>query len=511
MGHGLFRMTQADSVTYEGYKKFYDRLAPGDNMLAYDDDPNSTIMIDGYANGSRSIWVNGKSDGSTRGGDRATTLMVAHLPALFQRSTSDKVTVIGFGTGITTGALTRHDQFKQVNVLEISSAVKNFSPFFDGENGAASQSEKVRWHLGDAYRFLIESSDVYAVIASEPSNPWVGGVERLYSQEFYQIVRQKLAHRGVFAQWFHTYSISDKTLVMVLSTFSSVFPHAHFFTNGGDIILLGSSDPFDRETIEIAKTRMSSPGMARDLRDMSITGIPDLFAREEWVPWSGFTGAALHTLDKPKLSHAAGRDFFLGSNANIKTINQTSRFLWHARQSLSNTLLGVSLQSPNKIDFIKAVARSTCGMAEPSFFSGWDRKGYDCQVPLMSLLAMNQIARPGNIAASTVSVLQGVQKNVRFTLPPATDPQSAKVGLHWIQQYGAPFLDIDSIKIQQYAEICLMKNDAVSGECRAQLALTLLATGFEAQGREEFSRIVSEGVLVEGSSMLRVLRENFSS
>ncbi len=509
MGHGLFRMTQADSVTYAGFKSFYDHLAPGDNLIAYDDDPNSTIMVDGYANGSRSIWVNGKSDGSTRGGDRTTTLLVGHLPALFQRSTSDKVTVIGFGTGITTGALTRRDQFKEVNVLEISSAVRNFSPLFDRENGAASRNTKIRWHLGDAYRFLIESSDVYAVIASEPSNPWVGGVERLYSQEFYQIVRQKLAHRGVFAQWFHTYSISDKTLVMVLKTFSSVFPHAHFFSNGGDIILLGSIDPFDRETIELAKTRMEAPNMARDLRDMGITNIKDLFTREELVPWSGFSGAPLHTLDKPKLSHAAGRDFFLGANANIRTITQKARYIWHARKSLARTLLGVSVFSPNKVDYVKSIARARCNVLEPTFFSGWDRQGLDCQVPLFSLLVMNQIPRPTNVAAETVSILQGVQTEVQFALPPAEDSQSARVGLTWIQQYGAPFLEIDPMKVKRYAEICFVKSDEVALACRGQLALTLLANGFEELGREEFSRIVSDGALSGGHEMMRALKENF--
>ena len=45
----------------------------------------------------------------------------------------------------------------------------------------------------DAYRALQRSTSLYDVIVSEPSNPWVTGVELLYSLEFLKAA----AHEGV--------------------------------------------------------------------------------------------------------------------------------------------------------------------------------------------------------------------------------------------------------------------------------------------------------------------------
>ena len=58
------------------------------------------------------------------------------------------------------------------------------APLFDDANLGASRNPKVKIVQSDAYRALLRSEGHFDVIASEPSNPWVTGVEMLYSKEF---------------------------------------------------------------------------------------------------------------------------------------------------------------------------------------------------------------------------------------------------------------------------------------------------------------------------------------
>src|SRR5690606_25173202 len=108
-------------------------------------------------------------------------------------------------------------------VAEISPAIMEAAPYFDEGNLNASKSDKVRVVVSDAYRALLRSRQPFDVIVSEPSNPWVTGVEMLFSREFLAAARDRLAPGGVLAQWFHTYETDDATLDIVLRTYASVF------------------------------------------------------------------------------------------------------------------------------------------------------------------------------------------------------------------------------------------------------------------------------------------------
>ena len=51
----------------------------------------------------------------------------------------------------------------------------------------------------------------YDVIISEPSNPWIAGVNNLFTMEFYRRVQTHLEPDGVFCQWIQLYELSPRT------------------------------------------------------------------------------------------------------------------------------------------------------------------------------------------------------------------------------------------------------------------------------------------------------------
>ena len=325
LSSGLFRTREISSNTFSGPTKYYNSTRSEYKTTFAKDDPNSTIRIiereatqneTKLNNGSkiiRALYVNGKSDGQTSFGDMETMRLVAHLPGLLVNEEPSNVAVIGLGLGVSAGTISLYPEVKQVDITEISEALIKASYLFDFANNSLTKSTKTHYTVGDAYRVLGGSSTKYSIILSEPSNPWVTGVERLYTKEYYEIVKSKLTDNGIYTQWFHLYSIDEPTMGIVFSTFRSAFAHTRLFLIGSDIILLGSKTKIDTSSTTRLKERYNKYQFARnDLAQIDINNIESLLALEAWVPTELYTDETQHTLEFPKLAYAAGKDFFHG-------------------------------------------------------------------------------------------------------------------------------------------------------------------------------------------------------
>jgi spermidine synthase len=323
MSSGLFRERHAFAITYTGPGHFLERFLKNMRVLFYDDDPTATVAVtqrvspDGAM--SRSILTNGKSDGSTRE-DYPTMALAAVVPSLFAERV-ERAFVIGYGTGVTAGELAKLRSLREVSVAEISEGVVRAAPLFDFANFGASRHPKVRIVRSDAYRALLRSGGSYDVIVSEPSNPWMTGVEMLYSREFLEAARSRLTPKGVYAQWFHQYETDAETVALVLRTYAAVFEHvAVWFTVRSDLLLLGFRDGAAALDLDRLERRAARPEFAAALRRSGVGSFPALLAHE-LLPVGVLHAAELqgpvHTLFHPRLNHQAGRAFFRGGAGRL--------------------------------------------------------------------------------------------------------------------------------------------------------------------------------------------------
>ncbi len=341
-------------VSYEGMKAFGEYLGSSTEYIFYKDGPNTSVgvgrtMIDNEER-SRTIFVNGKSDGNTKG-DFFTMNLTGHFPGLLARKL-DHVAVVGFGTGITTGALAMYKETGRIDVVEIADTVIEAAPYFNDYNGGVTRNPKVHFNVMDAFRFLGASHESFDVIVSEPSNPWVAGVENLYSDYFYETVKRKLADDGLFMQWVQAYSFDDELLKTVLKTITTHFPYAAAFQMlEHDMALIASKKPITKADLVRAEARMAAnPAAKRSLGESGITRIETLLALE-LMP-SSLTpllaeDAKEHRLEAPRLSHAAARAFFAGTQANPHTFRRTLKEFYPA---VEQSLLSIYLdgKSPSR-------------------------------------------------------------------------------------------------------------------------------------------------------------------
>jgi spermidine synthase len=374
---GTFRAREADYESFRGPDAFFQRRQAGSELIFYDDDPTSTVSVRRPMNNPENlaIIVNGKSDGSLET-DYPTMSLAALVPALMAER-HERGFVIGLGTGVTAGELASLDATREVIVAEISRGVIAASPLFDHGNLAASKNPKIQIKRGDAYRALLRSEGSYDVIVSEPSNPWVTGVEMLFSREFLEAARSRLAPGGVYAQWFHLYESDVEVVKLVLRTYASVFPHVSvWFTLRGDLVLLGFDRPTRALDIDALEERFGQPDFSEAFARVGIDRFSQLLAHE-LLPLGTLHAVEregpVHTLRHPILSHLAARAFFRGERSTLPLYVDEE----HQNVSLRNSLLrrygGVSDAYPEEL--LEAGVRENCRFLRMkecmTFFARW--------------------------------------------------------------------------------------------------------------------------------------------
>lgn len=217
-------------------------LREQNKVLHQVDGASCSVLVRELPGGFRALSVNGKTDASDGKEDMPMQLGLAYLPAFLHPSASDFL-IIGYGSGCTSGAsLLINDA--RVTCCEIEPAVFEGSRFFSHVNHEPDRSPRLEMVFNDGRNHLQTTSDLYDLILSEPSNPWIAGVSNLFTREFYKQAKERLKDGGILAQWIQTYSIEPRDYAAIAATVSREFKElALLRVNRGDTILLASNRP----------------------------------------------------------------------------------------------------------------------------------------------------------------------------------------------------------------------------------------------------------------------------
>ncbi|MCP4345672.1 MAG: hypothetical protein GY795_09110 [Desulfobacterales bacterium] len=318
---GTFRFRRAFSFSLKGPDVFFQEINKQQELKFYNDGPAATVSVVEYPRIQRfdekplSIMINGKADSSTIG-DTATLKLLAHIPALLAEKRNN-IMVVGLGTGVTAGELTLYPDADCIDVAEISPSVIEALPYFHKFTNNVHENQKVVIHKGDAFRILGRSRKKWDIITSEPSNPWVSGVDLLFTQEFYKLAREHLTENGILVQWIHVYYASPAMVGMIVNTIQQEFKEAHvFMVNGADLLLVASQSDFSLKDIERAENTLNSNEQVRSsLKTVNIESFEAILIREIWSPLYmlyNFSDYGKQTMDNPRLHYEAGKNFFTG-------------------------------------------------------------------------------------------------------------------------------------------------------------------------------------------------------
>ena len=294
------------------------------DVVYFEEGKNANISVRRGAN-YVGLRTNGKVDASN-GDDMTTQLLIGYLPG-FHHPSPEKILVVGYGGGITTGVAAALPTTVRVDCVEIEPAVVGAAPWFDAMNRRSYDDPKVNIIEGDARNFMNVSSETYDIIISEPSNPWIAGVGSLFTAEFYELAASRLAPDGVFAQWLQLYELSPDDVRMVLGEFQRQFPEVSVWEMGvGDLVLLGSRQALRFDTDAMERIVANDESIRRDFQQhLDLDDPLAIFAAytlssdevEQFV-----AGAPRNTDDKPVLEFNAPRNLFRDTwDMNVRLLN----------------------------------------------------------------------------------------------------------------------------------------------------------------------------------------------
>lgn len=241
--------------------------------------------------GHVSLRINGKVDASTGESDMVTQNLLGHLP-LLHHSEPRRALIIGLGGGFTLGTATRYSQLKKIDCVEISPAVAEAVRYFKDHNDDPLSDERVNLIVGDGRNAVLFGEGAYDIIISEPSNLWLSGMASLFTRDFFDTVRDRLAPDGIFCQWIHAYRLSLEDFQSILLTYAESFPHLSLWelSTGSDYLVLGSREPLKRSYAELEK-RLAGIEAGLRLKNPEFPGavtmlgslVADRVALEPWI------------------------------------------------------------------------------------------------------------------------------------------------------------------------------------------------------------------------------------
>lgn len=297
-----------------GAKQLASTLQRRHELLYYRDGLSATVTVTrSLRDRSLGITINGKYDGSSTR-DMANQRLLAHAPLLFHPNPKN-VCVIGMGTGCTAGSAALHP-VEKVSLVEIESAMIEGAKFFKEDNHYIHENPKVDIRVTDGRLFLRLHPNVFDIIISEPSNPWLAGSSNLFTLDFFKLAAKALREEGMFCQWVQIYALSPENLRTIIRTFTQVFPYTYLISSRPhlDLLLLGSKTLFTLN-LDQAWQRMQKRAIRKDLADprVDIRDIFDLAARVRMGPNEVRTlvgSGSINTDDFPIIAYQAPKDLY---------------------------------------------------------------------------------------------------------------------------------------------------------------------------------------------------------
>jgi len=295
-------------------------------ILYQADGKTASIALHGIPGESLTIATNGKPDASINMNDSGApsqdepTMIMLALTGLAANPNAKDIANIGFGSGLTTHVFASSPTLSSITTVEIEPRMIDAARGFGDRVKAAFEDPRSTIVIDDARAYFSGKAAQYDIIVSEPSNPWVAGVAKLFSKEFYAFVKRHLREGGLLVQWVQAYEISDATLLTVLRALDGEFSdYALYLSNNTDIIIIatpmGRLPPMSGEVLGQAELEpLARIAGLRSLEDLLERKLAD---RARIQPLLKLDGGPANSDYYPVLGDAAPRDRYMRERAGL--------------------------------------------------------------------------------------------------------------------------------------------------------------------------------------------------
>lgn len=157
---------------------------------------------------------------------------LVHVPMALSSSKSN-VLLLGAGDGLATREILHYDQVEKITLVDIDPEMTKIArqhPIMVSLNDSALHNPRVQVIHQDAYKFIEESSDLYNVVIIDLPDPHHPSLGKLYSYEFYLLVKKRLAAGGVIVTQSTSPYFAPEAFWCINTTLEQIFPRVIPYT-----------------------------------------------------------------------------------------------------------------------------------------------------------------------------------------------------------------------------------------------------------------------------------------
>jgi hypothetical protein len=166
--------------------------------------------------------------------------LFAHLPVALHAGMT-RALLISFGSGSTARALVDTRELEQIDIVDISRDVLDLASVVYPAATNPLRDPRVHTYVEDGRFFLLTAHDRYDLITAEPPPPKIAGVVNLYSLEYFQLLRSRLAEGGMVSYWLPLHSLERGDALAVIGAFCGAFDDCTLWKAlGGHWMLVGT-------------------------------------------------------------------------------------------------------------------------------------------------------------------------------------------------------------------------------------------------------------------------------
>ena len=167
--------------------------------------------------------------------------MFAYLPYVIKENIQD-VLLISYGVGNTAEAITKFENLRRFDIVDISKDILDLSTIIHDTTGIYPlKNKKTNVHIEDGRFYLQTTKNTYDLITGEPPPPKQAGVVNLYTKEYFNLLYEKLNSGGIATYWLPVYQLRDLDTLAIIKSFCLSFPDCSLWVGAKlEFILMGS-------------------------------------------------------------------------------------------------------------------------------------------------------------------------------------------------------------------------------------------------------------------------------
>lgn len=176
---------------------FYETYLYRDQVMLSEQSKYQNIVVTRWNKDLR-LFINGNLQFSSMDEYRYHEPLV-HVP-MNLTSHREKVLILGGGDGLAVRELLKYKDIGQIDLVDLDPEITDLGknhPVFTRLNENSLSDKKVKIFNQDAYKFVEKSANIYNVIIIDLPDPSNESLGKLYSKEFYGLIKKVLAADGV--------------------------------------------------------------------------------------------------------------------------------------------------------------------------------------------------------------------------------------------------------------------------------------------------------------------------